>query len=192
MATRLGTSLANGIVAKFADGEIRCDFAADDVSGKHCYIVQPTCRPVNDSLMELVTMISACRRAGAISVTVVAPYYGYARQDRSYKGRAVPITSGDVSQILEFMGASRIISVDLHSLQTTGMVSAKCQFEDYEGAFAGLAYFLETIQDKDNLVVVSPDAGGMKRAQSFHKHFLWHGYRNVGLAMISKERKAAN
>jgi len=137
-------------------------------------------------------MISACRRAGALSVTVVSPYYGYARQDRGAKGKASPVTSGDVSQILEFVGASRIITVDLHSLQTTGMVSPRCQFEDYEGAFAGLNYFLENIEDKKNLVVVSPDAGGMKRAQSFHKHFLYHGHNEVGLAMISKERKAAN
>ena len=72
------------------------------------------------------------------------------------------------------------------------MVTAKCQFEDYEAAFAGLSYFLENIKDKDNLVVVSPDAGGIKRATSFHKHFSWHGHNNVGLAMISKERKAAN
>lgn len=141
--------------------------------------------------MELVTMISACRRAGALSITVVAPYYGYARQDRKAdKGKACPITSGDVSQIIEFMGATRIISVDLHSLQTTGMV--KCQFDDYEAAFAGLSYFLENIEDKSNLVVVSPDAGGIKRATAFHKHFMWHGHSQVGFATISKERKAAN
>lgn len=192
VAQRLGTTLAPGIVQQFADGEVRCEFEADDVCGKHCYILQPTCRPVNDSLMELITMISACRRAGALSVTVVSPYYGYARQDRGTKGKATPVTSADVSQILEFMGASRIITVDLHSLQTSGMVTAKCQFEDFEGAFAGLDYFLKNIEDKKNLVVVSPDAGGMKRAQSFHKHFLWHGHNEVGLAMISKERKAAN
>ena len=116
VASRLGTKLAPGTVKKFADGEIRCEFDASDISGKHCYIMQPTCRPVNDSLMELITMISACRRAGALSVTVVAPYYGYARQDRGTPGKAVPITSGDVAQIIEFMGANRIISVDLHSL----------------------------------------------------------------------------
>ena len=125
-------------------------------------------------------------------MTVVAPYYGYARMDRGIHGRAVPITSGDVSQILEFIGANRIISVDLHSLQTTGMVTAKCQFEDYEAAFAGLNYFLGEIEDKKNLVVVSPDAGGIKRATAFHKHFAWHGHNDVGLATISKERKAAN
>ena len=192
VAARLGTSLAAGKVQKFADGEVRCEFNKADVEGKHCYILQPTCRPVNDSFMELVTMISACRRAGALSVTVIAPYYGYARQDRCDKGKATPITSGDTSQILEFMGANRIISVDLHSLQTTGMVTAKCQFEDYEASFAGLSYFLENIEDKKNLVVVSPDAGGVKRATAFHKHFIWHGHTDVGLAMISKERKAAN
>ena len=126
VAKRLGTSLAPGIMKKFADGEIRCEFKQDDVAGKHCYILQPTCRPVNDNFMELVTMVSACRRAGALSVTVLSPYYGYARQDRGQKGKATPITSGDVSQILEFMGVSRIVTVDLHSLQTTGMVSAKC------------------------------------------------------------------
>ena len=104
----------------------------------------------------------------------------------------MPITSGDVSQILEFVGATHIITVDLHSLQTAGMVTAKCQFEDFEGAFAGLSYFLENIKDKSNLVVVSPDAGGMKRAASFHQHFLWHGHNQVGLATMSKERKAAN
>ena len=79
VAARLGTNLAPGIVQKFADGEVRCEFMQADVEGKHCYILQPTCRPVNDSFMELVTMISACRRAGALSVTVIAPYYGYAR-----------------------------------------------------------------------------------------------------------------
>ena len=192
VAARLNTELLPGMVKRFADGEVRCEFDADHVSGAHCYIVQPTCRPVNDSLMELITMISACKRSGALSVTVIAPYYGYARQDRGAKGKATPITSGDVSQIIEFIGADRIITVDLHSLQTTGMVTAKCQFEDYEAAFAGLDYFLQEIEDKTNLVVVSPDAGGMKRAQSFHKHFAYHGHDQVGLAMISKERKAAN
>ncbi len=97
VASRLGARIIPGMVKKFADGEVRCEFEADDVEGRHCYIVQPTCRPVNDSLMELITMISACKRSGALSVTVIAPYYGYARQDRGSKGKATPITSGDVS-----------------------------------------------------------------------------------------------
>lgn len=97
VAARLGTSLAAGTLKSFNDGEVRCEFNAKDVSGKHCYIVQPTCRPVNDSIMELITMISACNRAGALSVTVIAPYYGYARADRGYPGIAAPITSGDVA-----------------------------------------------------------------------------------------------
>jgi len=97
-----------------------------------------------------------------------------------------------VSQILEFMGVNRIISVDLHSLQAQGFVSSKVVFDNYEGAFAGLSYFLKNIPDKNELVVVSPDAGGMGRAKSFHGHFGFHGHTNVGLAMISKERKQAN
>ena len=86
------------------------------MSGKHCYIVQPTSRPVNDNLMQLILMVSACKRSGAASVTVVVPYFGYARQDRRFKNQAVPISSADVSQILEHVGANRIISVDLHCL----------------------------------------------------------------------------
>ena len=95
--------------------------------------------------------------------------------------------------MIEFMGATRIISVDLHSLQTAGMVSSKCQFEDYEAAFAGLSYFLETKEvDKNNLVVVSPDAGAIKRAKSFHSHFKVHGHKDVGFAVMHKERIEAN
>jgi ribose-phosphate pyrophosphokinase len=84
IAKHLGTDLAEGKVRQFADGEINVQFAAKDVSGRDCYIVQPTQRPVNDNLMELIFMVSACRRAGARSVTVVTPYYGYARQDRRF------------------------------------------------------------------------------------------------------------
>jgi ribose-phosphate pyrophosphokinase len=99
-----------------------------------------------------------------------------------------------VTQILEFMGVNRIITVDLHCLQAQGFVSNKVVFDDYEGAFAGLSYFLDSsvIPNKDEVCVVSPDAGGMKRAKAFHGHFGYHGYDQVGLAMISKERKQAN
>ena len=91
-------------------------FEAKDVSRKHCYIVQPTCRPVNDNLMQLILMIAACKRSGAASVTVIVPYYGYARQDRRFGNKAVPISCADVSQMLESAGVNRIISVDLHVL----------------------------------------------------------------------------
>ena len=84
VARALGTKLIPGEMRKFADGEVNCSFNAQDVQGKDCYIMQPTCRPVNDSYMELLFMVSACRRSGAKSVTVITPYYGYARQDRRF------------------------------------------------------------------------------------------------------------
>ena len=137
-------------------------------------------------------MIAACKRSGAASVTVIVPYYGYARQDRRFGNKAVPISCADVSQMLESAGVNRIISVDLHVLQAQGMVSSQVAFDNYEGAFAGLSYVLNNVKDIDNLVVVSPDAGGMHRAKQFHGHFNYHGYDKVGLAMLHKERKEAN
>jgi ribose-phosphate pyrophosphokinase len=90
------------------------------------------------------------------------------------------------------MGASRIISVDLHVSQATGFVSPRVPFDNLEGAFAGLSYFLQEIPDKNNLVVISPDAGGLARAKAFHKHFSYFGETGVSLAMLNKERKEAN
>lgn len=116
VAARLGCSTIEGSVRKFADGEIGVSFEAADVQGKHCFILQPTCRPVNDALIELVFMVSACKRAGAERVSVVAPYYGYARQDRRFGNKATPVSASDVTRIIEQMGADQIISVDLHSL----------------------------------------------------------------------------
>ena len=112
-------------------------------------------------------MISACRRSGAKTVSAICPYYGYARADRKFGNNAYPISAAEVSGMLEFSGVDRIVTVDLHSLQTQGFVSSRVVFDDFQGGFAGLAYFLETIKDKDQIVVVSPDAGGMKRAISF-------------------------
>ena len=166
VAIRLGTKIASGMVKKFADGEVGVSFKAADVVGKHCYIVQPTCPPVNDSLMELYFMISACKRGGAKSVTVVCPYYGYARADRKFNNDASPVSSADVARMLESVGMDRLYTVDLHSLQTQGFVSSKVVFDDFEGAFSGLSYFLKNV-DKDQLCIVSPDVGGMKRALSF-------------------------
>ena len=117
--------------------------------------------------MELYLMISACKGSGAKSVTAVVPYYGYARADRKFSNQAIPDSASDVSGMLEHIGVDRIITVDLHSLQTQGFVSSKVVFDDFEGGFSGLSYFLKNIDDKDNLIVVSPDFGGLKRAISF-------------------------
>ena len=90
------------------------------------------------------------------------------------------------------MGVNRIISVDLHANQAQGYVSSNVAFDNLEGGFIGLSYFLNHIENKSDICVVSPDAGGMHRAKTFHSHFEWHGYHNIGLAMIHKERKEAN
>lgn len=94
--------------------------------------------------------------------------------------------------MLEFMGVSRIMTVDIHSLQAQGFVSGKVTFDNFEGGFAGLSYLLKEVDDLSKLVVVSPDAGGMHRAKQFQENFKFHGHDHVGLAMISKERKVAN
>ena len=116
VACKLGCSLVQGSVRKFADGEIGVSFEAHEVQGKHCFIVQPTCRPVNDALIELIFMVSACKRAGAERVSVVVPYFGYARQDRRFGNKATPVSASDVTRIIEQMGVDQIVSVDLHSL----------------------------------------------------------------------------
>jgi ribose-phosphate pyrophosphokinase len=109
-------ALADSEVRRFADGETSIRIK-ENLNGKHVYIVQPTCPPVNDSLMELILTISAAKRAGAASVICVIPYYGYARQDRKFQAQNTPISGADAAQILEFMGADRLISVDLHVSQ---------------------------------------------------------------------------
>ena len=100
---------------KFADGETYVGIEHPQVKGKDVYIVQATSKPVNDMLMELIVTISACKRAGARTVTVAMPYYGYARQERKNANKQDPITAADVSQILEFMGVNKIMTIDLHA-----------------------------------------------------------------------------
>jgi ribose-phosphate pyrophosphokinase len=114
VAKALGVELLAEGCWSFADGEVYARFKAKDVIGKDCYIIQSTCRPVNDSFMELIAMVSACKRAGCRSVTAIVPYYGYARCDRRFTGDAQPISAADTTQILEFMGVNRVVAVDLH------------------------------------------------------------------------------
>ena len=112
IATSLRLSLGNITVNKFADGEVNV-MVNENVRGKDVYIIQPTCAPVNETLMELLLMISTMRRASARKITAVIPYYGYARQDRKMAAR-VPISAADVARLLEAMGVDRVIAVDLH------------------------------------------------------------------------------
>ncbi len=147
-------------VEKFPDGESFCRIE-EDVRGKDVYIVQPTCRPVNDTLMELLVMIDSCRRASAAQITAVVPYFGYARQDRKDEGR-VPISAKLAANLLECAGASRVVALDLHSAQIQGFfdipldhLSASPIIDEYIGT---LGY------DANDRVIVSPDAGSIKRA----------------------------
>jgi len=179
-------------VKAFADGESSIEIK-DNIRGKHIYIVQSTCKPVNDRVMELFLLVSACRRGGCASVSCIMPYYGYARQERRTENKQVPQSANDVAQILQFMGVSKIVTIDLHAVAVSGAVTTGCVFEDYEAGFVGIDFFLKEIQEKDKICIVAPDAGAVKRAKQFHKNFEFHGFQDkIGLAMMHKERKVAN
>lgn len=144
VASYLSKPLCNIDLKRFADGETSIHIK-DQVKGKHVYIVQSTSKPVNDNVMELFLLVSACKRGGAQSVTCAIPYYGYARQERKHHNWTVPISASDVAQILEFLGVDRILTLDLHANAVTGSVSSKTVFEDYEAAFTGIDHFMKVI-----------------------------------------------
>jgi len=184
----LGISLGKATVGRFADGE--CNIVIkENVRGKDVYVVQPTCPPVNDNLMELLLMVSTLRRASARRITVVIPYYGYARQDRKMQAR-VPISAADVARLMEAIGVDRVIAVDLHCGQIQGFFGPRVPVDNLDGGIVGLDYFGS--KDLHNPVIVSPDAGGVYRAKKF-KEGLQQKYdlQDLGLAMIVKQRARA-
>jgi len=184
----LGINLGKATVGRFADGEANI-VVHENVRGKDCYVIQPTCPPVNDNIMELLLMVSTLRRASARRITVVIPYYGYARQDRKMQAR-VPISSADIARLIEAMGVDRVIAVDLHCGQIQGFFGPRVPVDNLDGGIVGLDYFGS--KDLHNPVVVSPDAGGVYRAKKF-KEGLMHKYdmQDIGLAMIVKQRARA-
>uniref|UniRef100_A0A6S9A353 ribose-phosphate diphosphokinase n=1 Tax=Ditylum brightwellii TaxID=49249 RepID=A0A6S9A353_9STRA len=184
----LGVNLGRATVGRFADGECNV-MIHENVRGKDCYIIQPTCPPVNDNIMELLLMVSTLNRASARRVTVVIPYYGYARQDRKMQAR-VPISAADVARLLEAMGVDRVIAVDLHCGQIQGFFGPRVPVDNLDGGIVGIDHFGG--KDLHNPVVVSPDAGGVYRAKKF-KEGLMHKYEmdDIGLAMIIKQRARA-
>ena len=193
IAKHLGTTLANTHVSRFSDGEINIQIK-DNIRGKDVYIIQPTCPPVNETLMELLLLISTARRASAKKVTAVVPYYGYARQDRKMASR-VPISAADVAKLLETVGVDRIIAMDLHCGQIQGFFSPRVPADNLDGNAVLLDYVLDnkqTFHDPNNIVVVSPDAGGVGRAKKFQERLIARGFHGAGLAMIIKQRKAAS
>jgi len=176
----LGIPMGKAKVTRFSDGEVNVQIL-ESVRGSDVFLIQPTCPPVDENLMELLVMLDALRRASAGRVTAVIPYYGYARQDRKVQPR-VPITAKLVADLLTAAGADRVLTVDLHAGQIQGFFNIPVD------NLLAMPIFLQYMEDKgvDNLVVVSPDAGGVERARAFAKKL------HLPLAIIDKRRVADN
>ena len=180
IAEYIGTKLGDAQVKHFSDGEISI-MIDESVRGDDVYIIQPTCTPVNDNMMELLIMIDAVRRASAKRITAVLPYYGYARQDRKSRGRE-PITAKLVANLITQAGARRVLAMDLHAQQIQGF------FDIPLDNLMGLPILADYYKHKDteNLVVVSPDMGGVARARNLAEQI------GVPLAIIDKRRPRPN
>ena len=176
----LGIELANASVKPFSDGEVGLTIS-ESVRGEDCFVLQPTCRPVNNSVMELLIMIDALKRASASRITAVLPYYGYSRQDRKTRSRD-PITAKLVANMITTAGADRVLTLDLHAGQIQGF------FDLPVDHLMGIPLLIDYILDKhlDNVIVVSPDVGGVARARLFAERIL------APMAIIDKRREAAN
>lgn len=188
IASHLGMNLGKITVSHFADGEVNV-MVNENVRGKDVYIIQPTSPPVNETLMELLLMISTMRRASARKITAIIPYYGYARQDRKMQAR-VPISAADVARLLEAMGVDRVVAVDLHCGQIQGFFGPRVPVDNLDGGTVGVSYFGD--MDLVNPVVVSPDAGGVYRAKQFREALSKKHEVDCSLAMIVKQRAKAN
>jgi ribose-phosphate pyrophosphokinase len=180
ICANLGLALAEAVVKQFADGETYPQIL-ENVRGADVFVVQPTCHPVNDHLMELLLMISALKLASAERITAVLPYYGYARQDRKDKPR-VPISAKLVASLLETAGADRVLALDLHAAQIQGFFDIPV---DHLFASPVLVEHFKAL-NIPQLTVVSPDPGGVERARAFAKRL------NCPLAIIDKRRPEAN
>ncbi|HEY5373178.1 MAG TPA: ribose-phosphate pyrophosphokinase [Polyangiaceae bacterium] len=181
IAKVLDTPLGEARVSRFSDGETFCEIR-ENVRGLDTYVIQPTCSPVNDNLMELLIMCDALRRASASSITAVIPYYGYARQDRKVAPRT-PITSKLVADLLVTAGVSRVLCVDLHAGQIQGFFNIPLDHLYALPVF--LDDYLKVRFNKD-AVFVAPDAGGVERTRAYSKRL------GASLAIIDKRRERAN
>jgi len=177
IAECLGIPLGKAQISRFPDGETWVKIL-ENVRGKDVYVVQPTCQPVNEHLMELLIMIDALRRASAARITAVIPFYGYARQDRKDQPR-VPITAKLVANLIVSAGTQRLLTVDLHAQQLQGFFDIPVDHL-YASPVIG-KYLIEKKLEKP--VVVSPDTGGLKMAHAYSEML------NAGLALVAKQRK---
>ena len=176
----LGTKPGKNLAKTFSDGEIQVEIG-ENIRGRDVFVIQSTSTPVNDNLMQLLIIMDAMRRASAERVTAVIPYYGYARQDRKVKPR-VPITAKLVADLITAAGANRVVSMDLHAGQIQGYFNIPV-----DNIFAApilLKYIQNNLQD--DLVIISPDAGGVERARAFAKRL------DASLAIIDKRREGPN
>ncbi len=183
IARQLGSTVGKAEVGKFSDGEIAVSIQ-ETVRGSDVFVIQSTCNPVNDNLMELLIMMDAFKRASAARITAVIPYFGYARQDRKSKARD-PISAKLVADLITAAGANRLLTMDLHAPQIQGFFNIPV--DHLLGVPLLVPYFLEKFADcKEDTVVVSPDLGSVTRARNFAEKY------DAPLAIIDKRRQRAN
>ncbi|QCI23724.1 ribose-phosphate pyrophosphokinase [Buchnera aphidicola (Macrosiphoniella sanborni)] len=182
IANRLYINLGNAAVGRFSDGEISVQIN-ENVRGSDVFIIQSTCSPTNDNIMELVVMVDALRRASAGRITAVIPYFGYARQDRRVRSARVPITAKVVADFLSSIGVDRVLTVDLHAEQIQGFFDVPV-----DNVFGSLILLEDMLQrELKNPIVVSPDIGGVIRARAIAKLLY-----DTDMAIIDKRRPRAN
>ena len=182
ITARLSLPLGKALVGKFSDDEVMVEIM-ENVRGKDIFIVQPTCRPSNDNLMELCVMVDALRRSSAARITAVIPYFGYARQDRRPRSARVPITAKVVADMISAAGTDRVLTVDLHADQIQGFFNIPV-----DNVYASPILLGDIWRQKyPNLMVVSPDVGGVVRARALAKRL-----DDAELAIIDKRRPRAN
>ena len=182
IASALGRTLGDAHVGRFSDGEVRVEINCN-VRGRDVFLIQPTCSPANDHVMELLIMADACKRSSAGRLTAVIPYYGYARQDRKAAPRA-PITAKLMADMLTAVGFDRILTMDLHAGQIQGFFDIPV--DNLYASPRLFGYLREKLSTRKDVVVVSPDAGGVERARAYAKAL------NAGLAIVDKRRSGPN
>jgi len=182
IAHNLNMPLGQALVSHFSDGETMVEIK-ENVRGREIFLIQPTCAPSNDNIMELIIMADALRRASAARITAVVPYFGYARQDRRVRSARVPITAKIVADMMASVGISRLVTVDLHADQIQGFF-----YMPVDNLYS-TSLMLEDITQKDyqNVMVVSPDVGGVIRARAIAKRI-----NGADLAIIDKRRPQPN
>jgi len=182
VAKHLGTPLGRAYVGRFSDGEVNVELM-ENVRGRDVFILQSTCPPANDNLMELLVMVDACRRSSAAKITAVVPYMGYARQDRRVRGTRMSIAAKLVANMLSSAGVTRMLTIDLHAEQISGFFDIPVDNVYASPVLLGDAWR----QSYQNKIVVSPDVGGVARARALAKRL-----DDADLAIIDKRRPRPN